>query len=183
MRTFVAVDVLSAAVIDLQNDILSTAGWNPGDVKPVDPQNIHFTLMFIGELGDYQLEKTKEKLAEVQFESFTLVYKGVGAFPSPAAARVLWVGVDEEGGQKLTALARDVTTKMAELGLKADKAFSPHVTLFRTKRGPVKLNKLSSKYEGMIFGFDQIDKVHLKKSELTKSGPIYSNIYTIQAHN
>ena len=182
MRTFVAVDASSTAVVSIQNEIQSTAGWNLKDVKPVDPQNIHFTLMFIGELSDHQLEKTKEKLAEVQFEPFTLNYKGIGAFPSPGTARVVWVGVDEQGGQKLTTLAQDVTARMTELGFRSDKPFSPHMTLFRAKRGPISLHNISSKYEGRLFGSDQIDRVHLKRSELTPSGPIYSNIYTLQAH-
>jgi 2'-5' RNA ligase len=182
MRTFVAVDVSSAPVISIRDDILSTEGWNLNDVKPVEPHNIHFTLMFIGELSDIQLAKTKEKLAGFLFEPFSLTYKGIGAFPSSRSARVIWAGVDDNGGQKLTALANNVISKLAELGLRADKPFSPHVTLFRAKRAPLNIDKMLAKYQNMMFGSDQIDKVHLKKSELTPSGPKYSNIYTIQAH-
>jgi 2'-5' RNA ligase len=182
MRTFVAVDVSSVAIVKLQNEILSTAGWNLRDVKPVEPHNFHFTLIFLGEISDnHDHEKIKEKLAGIQFEPFTLIYEGIGAFPSPAAARIVWVGVDPQGGQKLTALAQDVIVKMSELGFKVDKPFSPHITLFRAKGRPVRLSDISAKYKGRTFGSELIDMVHLKKSELTQSGPIYSNIYTIQA--
>jgi RNA 2',3'-cyclic 3'-phosphodiesterase len=182
MRTFVAVDVSSVAIVKLQNEILSTAGWNIRDVKPVEPENIHFTLIFLGVVSDNDLEKIKEKLTEIQYEPFTLIYEGIGAFPSPTAARIVWLGVDSQGSQKLTALAQDVILKMSELGFKVDKPFSPHMTLFRVKGRPVRLSDISAKYTSRTFGSDMIDMVHLKKSELTPSGPIYSNIYTIHAH-
>jgi 2'-5' RNA ligase len=183
MRTFVAVDVSNVAIVQLQNEILSTTGWNLSDVKPVEPQNIHFTLIFLGQVSDHDLERVKEKLARLQFEPFTLNYQGISAFPSPAAARVVWVGVDPQGSQKLTALAEDVIVRMSELGFKVDKPFSPHLTLFRAKGRPIRLSDVSTKYQGRTFGSDLIDMVHLKKSELRPSGPIYSNIYTVQAHN
>jgi 2'-5' RNA ligase len=183
MRTFVAVDVSNVAIVKLQNEILSTTGWNLSDVKPVEPQNIHFTLIFLGEISDHDLERVKEKLARLQFEPFTLNYQGISAFPTPAAARVVWVGVDPQGSQKLSTLAEDVIVRMSELGFRVDKPFSPHVTLFRAKGRPIRLNDVSTKYQGRTFGSDLIDMVHLKKSELRPSGPIYSNIYTIQAHN
>jgi 2'-5' RNA ligase len=183
MRTFVAVDVSSVEIVKLQNEILSTRGWNLSDVKPVEPQNIHFTLIFLGEVSDHHLERVKENLARLQFEPFTLNYQGISAFPSPGAARVVWVGVDPQGSQKLTALAEDVIVRMSELGFKVDKPFSPHLTLFRARGKPIRLSDISAKYQGRTFGSDLIDMVHLKKSELRPSGPIYSNIYTIQAHN
>jgi RNA 2',3'-cyclic 3'-phosphodiesterase len=181
MRTFIAVDVSNVAIVKLQNEILSKAGLNIREVKLVEPQNFHFTLIFLGEISHHDLDKTKEKLAGLQFEPFTLVYNRIGAFPNPAYARVVWIGVDQEGSQKLTALADEVTVKMSELGFKADKPFSPHMTFLRAKGKPVRLSVISAKYQGVTFGSDLIDMVHLKKSELTPSGPIYSNIYTVEA--
>jgi RNA 2',3'-cyclic 3'-phosphodiesterase len=182
MRTFVAVDASSIAIVKLQNEILSKAEGNLRDIRAVEPQNFHFTLIFLGEISDHDLEKVKEKLAELQFEPFTVTYNGIGGFPNPAAARVVWVGVDPKGGQKLTALAQEVVVKMSELGFKADKPFSPHMTFLRAKGRPIKLNDIFTKYQGRTFGSDLIDTLHLKKSELTPSGPIYSKIYTVQAH-
>jgi RNA 2',3'-cyclic 3'-phosphodiesterase len=183
MRSFVAVDVSSLEIVKLQNEIMSTtAGWTLREVKPVEPQNFHFTLIFLGEISDHHdIDKIKEKLAELQFERFTLTYNGIGAFPNPASARVVWVGLDPEGSQKLTSLADEVTVKMSKLGFKADKPFSPHMTFLRAKGKPVRLSDICAKYQGRTFGSDLVDMVHLKKSELTPSGPIYSNIYTVEA--
>jgi 2'-5' RNA ligase len=181
MRTFIAVDVLNVAIVKLQNDILSAAGWNLRDIKPVEPNNFHFTVIFLGEISDHDVDRIKEKLAEFQFEPFTITYTGIGAFPNPAHARVVWVGVDSEGAQKLTALANDVVAKMSELGFKADKPFSAHMTFLRAKGRALRATEISLKYQGRTFGSDLIDKVHLKKSELTQSGPIYLNVYTVEA--
>lgn len=181
MRTFIAVDVSTGAVAKLQNEITSAAGWSAKDVKPVGPSNFHFTLIFLGEKSDSEVGRIKDKMAEVQFEPFTLTYTGVGAFPKPASARVVWVGVDPASGQKLTALANDVVAKMAELGFSADKPFSPHMTIFRARGWPVQIGDITTKYQGRTFGTDLIDRVHLKKSDLTPSGPTYSNIYTVEA--
>ncbi len=181
MRAFIAVDVSNVAIVKLQNDILSTAEWNPRDVKPVEPHNFHFTLIFLGEISDYHVDRVIGMLAGFQFEPFTITYTGVGAFPNPAHARVIWVGVDSEGAQKLTALANDVVAKMSELGFKPDKPFSAHITLLRAKGRPVSASYISSKYQASTFGSNRIDKVHLKKSELARSGPKYSNIYTVEA--
>jgi 2'-5' RNA ligase len=182
MRTFVAIDVSSLGIVKLQNEILSTtAGWTLREVKPVEPHNFHFTLIFLGEISDHDLDKIKEKLAELQFERFMLTYNGIGAFPNPASARVVWVGLAPEGSQKLTSLADEVTVKMSELGFKADKPFSPHMTFLRAKGKPVRVNDICTKYQGGTFGSDLVNMVHLKKSELTPSGPIYSNIYTVEA--
>ena len=183
MRAFIALDVSSDEIVKLQNEILSTAGWNLKDVKPVESHNFHFTLIFLGEINDGDdIDKIKEMMQKgLSFEPFTITYTGIGAFPNPAYARVIWVGVDSDGAQKLTSLANDVVSTMFQLGFKADKPFSAHMTLLRAKGRPLSVRNISSKYHGRTFGSDRIDKVHLKKSELTPSGPIYSNVYTIEA--
>jgi RNA 2',3'-cyclic 3'-phosphodiesterase len=181
MRTFIAVDVATGALAKLQNEIMSNAGWSPREVKPVETQNFHFTLIFLGEKSDIDVGRIKSKMAEIQFEPFTLTYVGIGAFPKPSSARVVWIGVDQEGGQKLSALASSVIANMAELGFQADKPFSPHLTILRAKGLPIRVEEIVTKYRAKTFGSDRVDKVHLKKSDLSPTGPNYSNIYTVEA--
>ena len=83
MRTFIAVDVSTGAIARLQNEIM-VAGWSPKDIKPVEASNFHFTLIFLGEKSDNDVDSIKAKMAQVQFEPFPLTYTGVGAFPKPA---------------------------------------------------------------------------------------------------
>jgi RNA 2',3'-cyclic 3'-phosphodiesterase len=181
MRAFIAIEVSNSSIAKLQKEILSTAGWTKRDVKPVEPQNLHFTLIFLGEKSDHDIGRIKEKLAGLHFEPFSIIYNGIGAFPNPSRARVVWVGIENDGAQKLISLANDIITRMSELGFMADRPFSAHLTLLRARDKPVTATNLSSQYQGRTFGSELIEKVHLKKSELTPSGPIYSNVYTVEA--
>jgi 2'-5' RNA ligase len=38
-----------------------------------------------------------------------------------------------------------------------------------------------SEYDRITFGSEIIDKVHLKRSDLTSSGPVYTDIFTVNA--
>ncbi len=183
MRAFVAVDAISSGAISkLQSEIISSTGWSTRDVKPVESSNFHFTIIFLGELNDRESERIREKLSTVQFEPFTISYSGVGAFPTPAAARIIWIGVNNDGAAKLTELAGKVVSALSQLGYRPDKPFSSHLTVFRVKaRRPISLGGLEKKYEGVSFATDVVEKVSLKKSDLTPSGPVYSNIYTVEA--
>ena len=177
VRAFVAVDATSNEISNLQKEMIS--GLSAKDIKPVNPDNFHFTLIFLGEVGEQGVASVVEKLGEIRFEPFSITYTGVGAFPSPGNVRVMWVGIDEEGATRLAALARKVLAKMSEVGFRPDKPFSPHLTIFRAKNRHVRVNV--SKYSGKTFGATQVDRVHLKKSDLSPAGPTYSNVYTVNA--
>ena len=182
MRAFIAVD---ASAIDpiarLQNEIGSSAGWSNMDVKPVEPQNFHFTLIFLGEITYTDADRIQSKLSGLRFDAIEISYNGVGAFPRPDEARIVWVGVDSDGSKRLAELATKVASAVSELGFKPDKPFSAHLTIFRAKaRRPVDITGIVRKYAGLSIN-DRIDKVQLKNSELTPSGPVYSNVYTVEA--
>src|SRR5581483_7357647 len=117
-------------------------------------------------------------------ERFKIQYTELGAFPSPDSARVVWVGSDLVGGSLLAALAHEVAGKMQPLGFRPDKPFSPHLTIFRSRDRPLRAKHLLSRFRidsGESPPDSVIERIHLKKSELTPSGPVYSNIYTVEA--
>ena len=181
MRTFVAVDASSVAISNLQREIMSEEGGISRNIKPTGAQNLHFTLIFLGEISDEDAGRIKSKLAEIRFEPFPLTYAGIGAFPRPSAARLVWIGVDQNGRQNLITLASDVIAKMAELKFQIDKPFSPHMTLFRVRGRPIDISEIVTRFHGRIFGSDIVDRIHLKQSTLSPHGPTYSNIYTVEA--
>jgi 2'-5' RNA ligase len=182
-RIFIAVDVLGKDNIEkLQRKILISSGWNTQLLKPVSKENFHFTLIFLGEVNVKTIDKIKTALSEMSFEPIKITYTGIGGFPASNAARVIWLGVDEEGGRKLVSLAKKVRSKMEEIGFKPDKPFTPHMTLFRIKTGRLKIaSQLLLEYNSMTFGSEIIDKVHLKRSDLTSIGSIYTDILTVNA--
>jgi 2'-5' RNA ligase len=172
-----------ASIARLQNEIASRAGWSHKDVKPVEPQNFHFTLIFLGEITESDSSRVESKLSELRFKPIEISYFGVGAFPREEAARVVWVGVDREGSQRLSELASKIVSLLAELGFKPDKPFTPHLTIFRARSGRhISVVGMTEMHSGLI-AKDRIDKVHLKKSELMPSGPVYSNVYTVEAES
>jgi 2'-5' RNA ligase len=137
MRAFIAVDVSNDAIVEVQNEVFSASGWNLGDVKLVEPRNFHFTLIFLGEISNNDTDRIIDKLSGFSFEPITITYGGIGAFPKPSYARVVWVGIDSDGAQKLTCLANDITSRMFELGFRADKPFSAHMTFIRSRDRPI----------------------------------------------
>jgi 2'-5' RNA ligase len=177
VRAFVAIDATSSEIGRLQKEMMS--GWGHKDAKPVQTHNFHFTLIFLGEISEQQAQSVQQALSAVSFEPFALAYTGVGAFPRPDNARVVWVGVDRDGAEKLEALAEQVVTSLKKVGFKPDKPFSPHLTIFRAKNRHVQVDV--KRYSGKTFGSDIVDKVHLKESRLGPSGPAYSNVYTVYA--
>jgi 2'-5' RNA ligase len=183
MRAFVAADVTSVAAISkFQQELADFAGWNSREVKPIEPQNLHFTLMFLGEITESGASNISSKVAQIHFQGFDLRYLGVGAFPSASSARVIWAGLDTESGDQLTALATKVVSSISDLGFTPDKPFSPHLTIFRVKRGsPLNITPVIRNHSLTQIGTDRIERIHLKKSELMPSGPVYSNVYTVEA--
>ena len=183
MRAFIAVDVSNTTAIEkLQQELIADAGWTHEQTRPVNYQNLHFTLIFLGNIGLGVVDDIKIKLSEIQFEPIKLTFTGIGGFPDLNFARVVWVGVDENGNQKLVSLAEQVVLKLSEIGIKPDKPFTSHLTVFRVKGRALNMRKeILDKYGEKNFSSDIIDKVHIKRSDLTSSGPRYTNIFTVHA--
>ena len=176
MRTFVAVEITDGVVLDsikkLQGEIKVAA-------KPVEIHNMHFTLMFLGEIPDEMVKRVQAQLDTIQFSAFDIGFVGVGAFPKPKFPRVIWIGL--ENGEKLVELAKIVEQKLAPLGFKSDKPFKPHATIFRIKNKTGDISDQISKYADTKFGSQRVLSIKFKQSVLTPSGPIYSDIGIVNA--
>ena len=180
VRSFISVDVsIKDTISELQNKLLMEEEWNTQQFKPVEKQNLHFSIIFLGEITPEVIGIVMSRLSGLRFQPFRVVYKGLGVFPSATYARVLWMGTDLEGGKKLTDLSQKVVSSIKDVGITPDKPFIPHVTLFRLKDGKLRAENMLTKYSNTSFGSDLVDRIHLKKSQLTQTGPIYSSMFTI----
>jgi len=177
MRLFVAVDV-GDEVRDKMEDVLNVFKDFKG-IKPVERENLHITLMFLGEVPDRRVEVVKEKLGGVKCEQFKISFKGIGFFPSQRF-RVVWIGVDE-GRERLKELSDSVSNSMRSLGFRRDKEFVAHVTVARVKRidqsERERLMRAIEKYRDFEFGEMVVDCFKLKRSILTPKGPIYEDLH------
>lgn len=199
MRVFIAMDVKDEGSIGnmlaVQREFLSLGL----DVKPVSKEQLHFTLLFLGEIDPSILERVKERLSSIRFEPVSVVYKGMGVFPSVKHPRVIWVGVDPNSASRLGEIARDVEDRLRPLGFRSDKQFTPHITLLRVKEGIIRsrakatgasmgvsdtLATTISRHNDAYFGHDTLDEIKVKRSDLRQEGPIYTDIFSIKAlHN
>jgi len=178
MRAFVAVEIQNNEVLDhiakLQSDLKIKA-------KPVSKENMHFTLLFLGEVSDEIAPKIMDALKSITFSPIQIIFGGVGAFPNPRFPRVIWIGVDETASQNLVKLANQVEEKLTPLGFKSDKPFKPHLTIFRIKNKIGDISNELDKLKTIQLGRDTITELKFKKSILTPSGPIYTDLQVIKA--
>jgi 2'-5' RNA ligase len=178
MRAFVAVEISERKIIDA---ITSAQSQLQVNAKPVEPQNLHFTLQFLGEITEEDRDKISAALDSIEFSKFSLELRGVGAFPNARSPRVIWVGTDRDGGDALVDLAKKVEEALVVLGFSSDKPFKPHMTIFRIKNRAGDTSAELEKFKSTSFGVQEISEIKLKKSELTSKGPIYSDLLVVRA--
>jgi 2'-5' RNA ligase len=178
MRVFIAIEISNKEVI---NSIKIIQDKINIDAKPVESKNFHFTLQFLGEISEEIMHKIIRALRTIEFSSFSITLKGVGAFPKSKFPRVVWIGTDENGGNMLIQLSKKVEKVMEPLGFFSDKPFKPHITIFRIKNKIEDITDELKSQKVIDFGIQEISSIKLKKSELTSSGPIYSDLEEIKA--
>ncbi len=178
MRTFVAIEISNQ---DVLNSIANIQSELKIKAKPVSIKNIHFTVQFLGEVSEEMAHKIQDELKSIEFESFEVSIRGIGAFPRPSFPRVVWIGTDENGGKKLCELALEISKKLSNLGFKNDKPFKPHVTIFRVKNKIGNISNELKHYESYTFGIQKVFEIKFKKSVLSSDGPIYSDLQVVKA--
>ena len=128
-RLFVGVP-LTDAMRDELGRYLSALGIDiPG--RAVPPRNWHLTLRFLGATDAERRARLVDGLRSIVADAFDLSFGGLGAFPRPARATVLWVGIDQ-GASALKELAAEIEQAARTAGFAPEeKPFSPHLTLSR----------------------------------------------------
>jgi 2'-5' RNA ligase len=178
MRVFVAVEISNDKI--LKN--IETFQKNVQiDAKPTKIDQIHFTLKFLGEIDETKCEQVKDIIKKISFSSFDLSLKGVGGFPNLKNPRVIWIGINENGADKLTAIANEIGMKLATLGFENDKKFKSHLTIFRVKKKINDISVMTKKYQSVEFGIQTVSKIKVKRSVLSPKGPEYSDLLEVNA--
>jgi len=96
MRTFVAAEINNVEVLNSIQKVQSDLDLR---AKPVVLNNMHFTMLFLGEISEKISFKVQDALNSIQFEEFDVKFQGIGAFPNTRSPRVVWIGTDEQGGE------------------------------------------------------------------------------------
>lgn len=149
-------------------------------VKWVNPDCIHLTLKFLGNISPSLILPIKEVLDDIAKEtaSFQIAISKIGTFPKIDYPRVIWVGI-EEGENKILEINCKLEERLEKIGLpRESRPYRPHLTLGRVKssknKGKLKksieeLNKdLTTTVKMTVFN------IKLFKSTLTPKGAIYT---------
>lgn len=177
VRAFIAIEAHTPTLekwVARIHEFLSSRGVR---FTPVNPKITHITIKFLGEISEMMVERVINELERIEFEPFRFIASGIGFFPSEFNPRVIYIDV-VDGGEKITKLAELIEDRLTRIGFKEEvRRFKPHITVARVKslsRVPVKeLTQfcLSIREEVLV------NELKLKKSVLSPSGPIYSDLY------
>ena len=187
IRTFMAIELPSETrqkLVEVQNRLRSSAP--PHAVGWVAAQNFHLTLHFLGNLPVEKTEPLSRALTErvVGLAPFSLKLLELGCFPNLRRPRVIWVGVGGDT-EALMALHGSLGQLLNDLiGFTPEgRPYAPHLTLGRVSKGipSRRLEQLAQALTGQISQVGQVGEVpvngvSLMKSELTRHGPIYTQL-------
>jgi len=181
IRSFVAVSISEGArnqIAKLLDRLRREAGTV---VRWVRPESMHLTLAFLGEVSQGFLDSCGERLPEVaeRHEAFTMRLNGLGAFPGPSRARVVWIGTDQ-GRNEVCSLQKDVSGALSSIGYQPERRpFSPHLTIGRL-RVPDDVSRAVA--EPFLSDPFAVERVVLFRSVLGAGGPAYSVLAEFPLH-
>ncbi|WP_457554662.1 RNA 2',3'-cyclic phosphodiesterase [Candidatus Pyrohabitans sp.] len=182
MRTFIAVDAYTEELGRLLPELSRITG-----LRCVAPGGLHVTLKFLGEIPEQRVEEvfSAMKRAFTNCTGFKFRISGVGAFPNPRAARVVWAGIGE-GGAELKTLQSRLEDELLGLGFRRERrTYVPHITLARVKSPAARRGVLRfiEAHAGDALGEVLVEDVKLMKSTLTPGGAVYTELRRVPLGN
>ncbi len=182
IRAFIAIPV-DENVRDLASSIVKNLATAGADVKWVEPENLHLTLKFLGNISTDMLDQISSVIQEAVagINQFEVTVDGIGAFPGgKKPLRVIWLGVSDKSGL-MEKISLGIEEGCKNLGFKSEeRGFKPHLTIGRVRQGSQNLSKLRSAISSVEFNPLKlsIDRVNLMRSELSPRGPTYTVLRT-----
>lgn len=168
-RAFIAIDFSSEVIKEIARaqELLSKKKFIG---KLTELENLHLTFKFLGEIDDEKLEKVKEKLKNLKFNSFSAKLGDIGVFHYHKNPRLVWIKVLGKG---IWDLQKQIDLVLKDI-FPLEERFMSHLTIARLKYVKDKkgfdesLKALTVK--DIIFS---VENFKLMKSELRELGPVY----------
>jgi 2'-5' RNA ligase len=187
IRAFIAIELKDKDTIKKIKELSQRLKQNQARMKIVEPENLHITMKFLGNIPENVAPKIygilQKDINEKMFQGKILKYilKGVGQFNKYS---VLWIKILGDI-QFLQNVKDSIEERLFnELKIEHDKRtkFKPHLTIGRLKKDRINyktfdaFKNLINKNKDLEIGTFTVQEVKLKKSQLTPSGPIYSDL-------
>lgn len=180
MRLFAAVPVTGTAAGELQ-EVLAELGREGWPVRWARPEGLHLTLKFFGETDPGQVPAIGQMLGSAVGGTAPIACgaEGLGAFPAPGSARVLWAGYHAEPALEL--LAHRVEAGAVTLGFPVEgRPFRPHVTLGRVRDNSRLPEEATARLDRVpLLESLTADHVVLYRSESGSGGTRYDAVATL----
>lgn len=187
IRSFIAIELPQEIKVELARaqDMLRPQE-HPG-VKWVEPESIHLTLKFLGNIPSDRVPQIEGAVREAArgVPAFHLEIGGLGVFPNTQRPRVAWVALRGEV-EKIAGLQEGIDSALLPLGFpRESRPFTPHLTLARVRERASPQERrsfgelvMSTKFEACLPL--EVSAISLMRSRLTPAGAIYSRIFTLR---
>ena len=171
LRLFVAVEVPEDATRAVATAVEPWRLSSP-QARWVPAKNWHVTLKFLGNTLPRLVGWVEETVAAVasSHPPTNARVHGLGAFPSPGRARVLWAGIDEPAGV-LVSIAAGLEAALGAEFPTETRPFHPHLTVARSDP-PLRLPEAYAVTPIVSEPFP-IDRLVLYRSHLQRPAPRY----------
>lgn len=182
VRLFIAAQLppyIKTKIYDVYSQLLPSTF--PFKIKWVSKDNLHITLLFLGNVEVDKLSELKKILKTVSnnFSKITVTIENFGFFPEDKLPRVFYVKVNDQGQLKkiVNFLAERISCLFT---LRKRNEFYPHITVARIKRyKKTELTPFINNLSNLkIVDNFVIEEITLFKSTLTSSGPLYKDLVT-----
>jgi 2'-5' RNA ligase len=187
IRAFIAVELPEELKKELAALEMLLKNNGPPIVKWADPNSIHITLKFLGEIATESAEELMLALEEAAqgVAPFKLEVRKLGAFPAPDRPQVIWVGV-KGAVERINQLQQRIESNCEQLGFsRENRPFTPHLTLGRVRDDArpnerQRLGKLLMETSFTASHDVDVTEINLLKSQLTPAGAIHTVIGTVK---
>jgi 2'-5' RNA ligase len=144
----------------------------------VDPELIHITVKFLGEVDDKKLREVMDALAKVSFVPYP-VTTGIVTVNNKNRPHTVWCIIQDTGeSERLFVLIEDA---LAPLGFAREtRRFTPHATIARVKSFDPSLFTALNTLNAAFYGSCRINGMKLKKSTLLPQGPVYEDLLDVK---
>jgi len=177
MRCFIAVEIPA----DIKKQIRSVQKHFEkfDNTTLVNPELLHSTLLFLGELDKEKVEETKKIISDClkSGKQIRCRIEGTGVFPEREYMKVIWAGMTE--CDALLRIQEILENNLRAKGIyNGAKKFNSHITLARVRNSKNKQAILAEIDKTGNFSTDifEINEIKLKESTLSPRGPEYHDI-------
>ena len=176
-RAFIALE-LSNDIKDQLTSAQQTLRGGKARLTFVEPEIIHITVKFLGEVDDKKLQKVMDALTSISFSPFSIT-AGKVTVNNKKRPHTVWCTIDDAGeGERLFLHIEDA---LAPLGFTREtRRFTAHATIARVKSMDPSLFSALEILDGNTYGSCRISGMKLKKSTLMPQGPVYEDLLEVK---